>query len=305
MYGYVYLITNKLNGMKYVGLRASPVFDEKYWGSGTRIANAIKRYGKENFIREVLHWCETPEELKQCELDEHISRNVATSTEYYNLMEGSNPILFGEDNGFWGKTHSEETKQKISEANQGRAMPPEEKIRRQEFWNTKRGEERKLSLSKERKGKPLSPKQKEKISKSLKQIADKISEKKKLFYQTDKGKDVRISLSQNAKKRFTGVPKSPEHRKKISKALTGGHRENPHNKNPEKIRKTAEAHRGMKRSDESKKKMSEAAKNRGANNKGTIWIHNPETLERRMIHKDKEIPHGFCRGLGPRKKHKV
>lgn len=61
----------------------------------------------------------------------------------------------------------------------------------------------------------------------------------------------------------------------------------------------------MKRSEESKVKMSEAAKKRGANNKGTIWIHNPNNGERRMIEKNKEIPDGFYKGYGPRKKHKV
>jgi hypothetical protein len=35
----------------------------------------------------------------------------------------------GEGNGFYGKTHSEEAKRRISEANKGRVQPPEEKAR--------------------------------------------------------------------------------------------------------------------------------------------------------------------------------
>lgn len=305
MYGYIYLITNKINGMKYVGLRSSSEFDEKYWGSGIRILNAVKKHGKENFTREILHWCETPEELRQRELEEHINRGVAKSSEYYNIMEGSNPILSGEDNGFYGKLHTDETKKKISIANSGREMPPEEKLKRKNFWNTERGKEVKEILSSSRKGKPLSPEHKQNISSVLLENRDKISEEKKKFYLTSDGQNLKKKLSKKAKEQFTGVAKSPEHREKISNALKGQPRDNPQNKDPEKIRKTAEAHRGMKRSDESKRLMSEAAKKRGANNKGSMWIYNPITLEKRMISKDKEIPDGFHKGYGPRKKHKI
>ena len=45
--GYVYLITNLINNKKYIGLRKSSTFDEKYWGSGKLIQKAIKKYGKQ------------------------------------------------------------------------------------------------------------------------------------------------------------------------------------------------------------------------------------------------------------------
>lgn len=305
MYGYVYLITNKLNGMKYVGLRSSPVFDENYWGSGVRVINAIKKYGKENFERETLHWCRTPEELREKELQEHRERGVADSEEYYNIIEGSNPILHGEENGFYGRTHSKETREKISRANSGRVVPPEEKQTVKDFWASPMGEELKRQLSESRKGKSLSNEHRLKIKESIRAQADQISQRQKEFYQSPRGQALREQLSNAASERFSGVSKTPEHREKISKALKGKPRENPQNRDPEKIRKTAEKHRGMKRSDESRQRMSKAAKRRGATNKGTIWVHNPDTLKRRMINKNEEIPDGFIRGYGPRKKQPI
>lgn len=191
MYGYIYLITNKINGMQYVGLRASSVFDENYWGSGVRIINAVKKYGKENFTREILHWCETPEELRQYELEEHIKRNVAESPHYYNIMEGSSPILIGEENGFYGKKHTEETKKKISSANTGRKMSAEEKEKRNKFWDTDRGQEVKAMLSKDRKGKPLSIEHKKNISNALLEQRESISQNKKEFYQSPEGESLK------------------------------------------------------------------------------------------------------------------
>jgi hypothetical protein len=302
MYGYVYLITNKLDGMKYVGLRASPVFDDNYWGSGVRVINAIKKYGKENFEREILHWCRTPEELLEKELQEHLERGVADSEEYYNIMEGANPILRGEANGFYGKCHTDEVRKKISKANKGRTMSSDEKARRQEFWSTEHGQKNKKLLSKKRKGVKLSEEHRLKIQEALREKADKLSLEKKAFYQTPQGRALREQLRSAAQERFAGVEKSAEHREKISKALTGKTRENPHNRDPEKIRKTAEKHRGMKRSEESRQRMSAAAKQRPPTTKDRFWIHDPRTLEKRMIRQHEEIPNGFRRGYGPRKK---
>lgn len=61
------------------------------------------------------------------------------------------------------------------------------------------------------------------------------------------------------------APKSEEHKKHISEALTGLKRPwmQDVNKDPEKIRKTAEKHTGMKRSEEACKNISESLKGKG------------------------------------------
>lgn len=75
-------------------------------------------------------------------------------------------------------------------------------------------------------------------------------------------------------------PKSSEHRLKISNSHLGKRCANLHNKDPVKIAKTAEKHRGMKRSAENKKNMSIARKkmiqdNGGNFNTGHRQYYNP------------------------------
>ena len=57
MYGYIYKTTNLLNGKIYVGKHKwskEGCLDENYLGSGTYLTRAIDKYGKENFICEIL-----------------------------------------------------------------------------------------------------------------------------------------------------------------------------------------------------------------------------------------------------------
>lgn len=79
------------------------------------------------------------------------------------------------------------------------------------------------------------------------------------------------------------------------------------NRNPEKIKKTAEKHRGMKRSDTTKhkqsiKKKQFIEKNSGPSNKGKVHYHNPLTGEQIQIEKSIIPPIGFISGLGQKYK---
>ena len=51
---YVYLITNKINGRKYIGSSRKSQIDSNYYGSGKAIKDALKKYGKDNFQRDIL-----------------------------------------------------------------------------------------------------------------------------------------------------------------------------------------------------------------------------------------------------------
>lgn len=58
--GFVYLTTNLVNGKVYVGqytFKKDERLNDTYLGSGTRITQAIKKYGRENFKREILKLC--------------------------------------------------------------------------------------------------------------------------------------------------------------------------------------------------------------------------------------------------------
>jgi hypothetical protein len=50
---FVYKTTNKINGKKYIGSHYGKT-DDEYLGSGLLISRAIKKYGKENFKKEIL-----------------------------------------------------------------------------------------------------------------------------------------------------------------------------------------------------------------------------------------------------------
>ena len=73
------------------------------------------------------------------------------------------------------------------------------------------------------------------------------------------------------------------------------------NKDPEKIRKTAEAHTGMKRSEQVRKNISESMKGRIPTNKGNIWCYNPETKERKTVPDKSHIPDGWIKGQNKNK----
>ena len=103
MFYTVYKITNKLNGKFYIGKHKTQNLYDDYMGSGKLIKNAIKKYGSENFVKEILEFFNTEEEMNFAErklvvIDSKIS---------YNLAPG----------GYGGTSFcSEETREKLSNA---------------------------------------------------------------------------------------------------------------------------------------------------------------------------------------------
>lgn len=57
MYHLVYLTKNLVNGKIYVGVHSTYKLNDGYLGSGLAIKAAVKKYGKNNFQRIVLHEC--------------------------------------------------------------------------------------------------------------------------------------------------------------------------------------------------------------------------------------------------------
>lgn len=90
MYGYIYLILNKINGKTYVGKHK--LYDKKwdednYMGSGCHLKNSQAKYGIENFEKFLITW--TYSEKDACEKEkfwiaEYRSRGKAE----YNIADG-------------------------------------------------------------------------------------------------------------------------------------------------------------------------------------------------------------------------
>jgi hypothetical protein len=299
-YGYVYLITNKINDKKYVGLHASTSFDDSYWGSGLLISRAIKKYGKKNFIREVLHWCRTHDELVETEVAELISRNAAKSDEYYNIIDTKTPILFGKENGFFGKSHTLNTKKIISEKNSGNTWTSERRDRYKLWSMSEDCLALKTQLSNLKKGKKITESHRQNIISSFtEERKNFISLQKQEFYSSDRGSEVKEILAKNAHARFVNVPKTDEHKSKISKSLTGKTHEwqDKINKNHEKIEKTRQKHLGMKRSEESRQKMSLIKKGKTPHNAGKKYYYNPENTQEKTLCFENCAPEGWINGI--------
>lgn len=89
MYYYVYQITNLINGKIYVGKHKSTKhpFNNDYYGSGKQISAAIEKYGKENFKKEVLHFCSSLKEMSNREA-EIVTEEFVKRKDTYNMHKG-------------------------------------------------------------------------------------------------------------------------------------------------------------------------------------------------------------------------
>lgn len=88
VFGYVYKITNKLNGRMYVGQHRGDKIDYHYLGSSPELCEDVKKYGFPNFDVEVLQWCTSREELNIVEHDIIEQLDCINSEKYYNTHAG-------------------------------------------------------------------------------------------------------------------------------------------------------------------------------------------------------------------------
>lgn len=194
---YVYKITNKKNNKFYIGVHKGDFPNDGYCGSGIAIKQALKKYGKEAFTREVLFLFKTKEEayLKEKEL---VTESVINNRLCYNMKTG----------GYGGWPKMKMTKEE-----------------RQFIWKNKTEEEKKeYSLRGQN--------QMIQYYKEHPEAREIQSQKLKALY--EKNPELRINLSQKATERYSSfseekkqelrlrkkrIMNQPEVRKRISEAM--------------------------------------------------------------------------------------
>lgn len=87
MFYTIYKITNLLDGKIYIGSHKTKKLDDKYMGSGKILMRAQKKYGMENFKKEILFVFDNPEEMyaKEAEL---VNEEFLVTENTYNLKVG-------------------------------------------------------------------------------------------------------------------------------------------------------------------------------------------------------------------------
>ena len=192
---YTYMVTNKINGKVYVGSHSwkNEGIDKNYYGSGTAIKRAVKKYGKENFQVEVLYYYDTVEECRKDEERILTEYNVRDCPHSYNLKNSAM--------GMSSEDVTEEFRKKMSQAM--KRVAASEEFRRK--------------LSQANKGKTLSEEHKQKISQAHKGKTFSEEHRKKLS-QAMKGKAASDEHRQKLSRALKGRTLSAEHRKKLSRA---------------------------------------------------------------------------------------
>lgn len=116
----IYKVTNLVNGKIYIGKHRTDHLDDDYFGSGDRLRLAIDKYGLENFVFHLEIDLKNAEEMDLLE-ELVVNKDFLARDDVYNLSRGGkNPCMYGKDNPFFGKTHSDKFKKEQSARSKGR-----------------------------------------------------------------------------------------------------------------------------------------------------------------------------------------
>ena len=86
-YNYFYKITNLINNHYYYGIHSTDNLDDGYMGSGKRLHYAYKKYGIENFTKEILKYFDTRKDASDYEA-EMVTEQLVNNDNCYNCRLG-------------------------------------------------------------------------------------------------------------------------------------------------------------------------------------------------------------------------
>lgn len=91
-YHYFYKITNTINNHFYYGIHSTNDLNDGYMGSGSRLKIAIKKYGIENFSKEIIKFFNNREELAKYEA-EIVTESLVYDPNCYNMIVGGDCLI--------------------------------------------------------------------------------------------------------------------------------------------------------------------------------------------------------------------
>lgn len=186
MRGKIYKTTNLVNGMIYVGQTTKD--DENYLGSGFYIIKAVKKYGRENFKREILKDDIPSQKLLDVWEFVFIKKLRATDPRIgYNILPGT-----ANDFGCGSPSKLPRVRAKIKKSRQNTSDEVRDKIRK--YWTgRKHSEETRKKMSEKRrlrespsKGKKWTLEQRKRLS-DIRKLQRHSDETKKLLSRLNKG----------------------------------------------------------------------------------------------------------------------
>lgn len=232
----VYKTTNLINGKYYIGCHVANDLNDGYLGSGKLLKRAVEKYGKESFKQTPLAICCDKKVMLAVE-KEYVNKKMVGDTMSYNLKLGGE----GGSNGtFRGHKHSEETKAIMSAKTLGRKCSIEARAKMSKAARARPGwtKEARLEMSRTRKGRRHSEETKRKIS------------------EANNGHKISVETRKKISEARKGKKASKETRAKMSAAKKGK------KKSKEACLKQSATITGHVVSEETRKKIGEANKNR-------------------------------------------
>jgi len=157
---YIYKTTCLITKKYYIGMHSAYTLDDGYLGSGKILRKSIRKYGKENHVREIIEFCKTREDLPIRE-SEIVNKALLADPLCINLILGGTSNIGGPRTSGWKmppmtdehranltaarrnrKPASEETRKKMSDSHKGKVRTEEhKKNNREALKNSKKFQE--------------------------------------------------------------------------------------------------------------------------------------------------------------------